>query len=438
MTRHSITNGTVEQVNEVGGNNVKFMRHSGVIFADLTEDQVKKLESQGCNVKKLSKIEAADGVKPAHSKTIPATIGVIEDVIPPEPIEAEPIYSPAQIFAQLGFEEARKLTDPPLYGAGINVAIIDSGVRKSHDEIGEDSVVYEHDYTGGDNPSDVFDHGTGVAHVVKIVVPESGILNLKVLNDDGMGSPEHLIEAIEDCLTMHDEQSEYAPRIINLSLGIPYEQSEGYDDPVRIACRAAIEQYNVWIIAAAGNSGPGPNTMLVPAVEKYVLAVGSCRFDPFEVSVWSSRGPSIEPPYATKPDAVFLGENIMVASCKSDIASVAKSGTSYAAPFLSGLCAMYQEVILIHQIEKYPEHLFGPMELLELIRMEDLIDTHLIRFCVKPEEVGPGKDNNYGNGLPYGPLFIGLLKPVYVPDFSNLINGMLMIVMLGAVVKTMK
>jgi len=430
--RYSVTGATSEQIIAIGGKNTKSTRHGDIVFASLTKDQVNKLRSQGYTVDELARVEAASPT---------AVIDIGEEVEPPTPIEGEPLYTPSAIFAQLGFEEARKLTDPMLYGEGINIAIIDSGIRKSHVDIGEDSIVYEHDYTDetNPNPSDVFDHGTGVAHILRVAVPNSGILNLKILNNQGLGSPEDLVMAIDDCMSMHDDQLEYAPKIINLSLGIPYHQTSGYSDPVRVICREAISR-NIWLIAAAGNAGPNPNTVMVPALEKHVLAVGSCRFDPFEVSFWSSRGPSNESPYIQKPDTVFLGENLLVASGKGDTARVAKGGTSFATPFVAGLCAMYQEAALIHQSVRYPEHLFGPLDLWELIRMEDLIDEHLIKFCVKPEYAGQGKDNNYGNGLPYGPLFTETIapKPTRVFDASVMVTPMITLSMLSMLVKMMR
>ena len=44
-----------------------------------------------------------------------------------------------------------------------------------------------------------------------------------------------------------------APSVINLSLGT--EDDGDPDDPVRVACRAAIQQ-GIWVIAGAGNDGP--------------------------------------------------------------------------------------------------------------------------------------------------------------------------------------
>jgi len=428
--RYTITNSTVGDVNAVGGTDVKATRHCNIIFATLTEEQASILKRKGATVTEQIPVKATTMV------SIPK-----EEIAPPLPIEAGPTYTPSQLVEILGFDEARKLTDPELSGAGINIVVVDSGIRKTHSAIGEDRIVYEHDYTGSDNPSDVFDHGTGVAHAILTAAPKANILNLKVLGSDGFGSPEHLINAIDYCITLHDNGNDYAPRIINLSLGINYEDTIGYEDPVRLICREAIAN-NIWVIAAAGNAGYDPETdsvvpssIMVPAVEKHVLAVGSCSFNPFRVSDWSSRGPSPESPYITKPDAVFLGENLYVASSRHDTAHIAKSGTSYATPFVAGICALYQEAVY-HQIVQYPEYMFRPAkEIWEIIRIEDLIDTHLIKFCIRPWEAGAGKDNDYGYGLPYGTLFMKGFMHRPEHDRVKLITSLVTIGMLGMIIR---
>ena len=431
--RYSVTGATAEQVKSVGGKNITATRHCFIVFAELTQAQVMALESHGYTIKSLSDVKAAD-IKIAD--VIPSSISVVDDVITPPPIDDEPLYTPAQLMYELEFDKLRQLTEPPLEGEGINIAILDSGIRKTHETIGEDRIVYEHDYTGN-NPTDVYDHGTGVAHILLTAVPKSNILNLKVLNNSGIGTVENLVLAIDDCITMHDEKSEFAPRIINLSLGV--DDAGNIDDPIREICRTAIYN-NIWIFAAAGNSGPNPKTILSPAVEQYVFAVGSCGFEPFVISEWSSRGPTqLE---LIKPDVVFLGERLRTASCVSDSSYTSKSGTSYSTPFVTGIFAMYQELVFVHEINRDPEYLFKPMELLDQIRIEPIIDEHLARFCIKPafEQANKIKDESYGYGLPYGPLFIEVLESVYVPpaDISKLIGSIIPIMMLSMIIGIFK
>ena len=384
MKRYSIVGATIEIVRSIGAVDIKAIRTSNIIFATLSQEQVNILKSKGYYVEPVVNIRA--GITP------------IIDIAPPAPIEAQPIYTPAQLFTSIGFEQARQLTDPPLTGSGINVAVIDSGVRADHQSI-LGRVVYSKNFTtsrDGDN----FNHGTGIASCILTAAPDCNIIDFKVIEDAGSGSVENLILAIDECVSMHEDGNPFAPSIINLSIGAPDDGNP--NDPLKIMCREAAT-YGIWIVAAAGNSGPDMGTMLIPAAERYVLAVGSCSYDPFVVSPFSSRGPTLDG--IIKPDLVFFGENIVVASSVSTTANIAKSGTSFSAPFVTGLMALYQQAVIIYAQAKYPEEIFGPMSYEDLLSMRDLIDIHLKQFCVKPSGIVGEKDVYYGEGLPYGPLF---------------------------------
>jgi len=59
--------------------------------------------------------------------------------------------------------------------------------------------------------------------------------------------------------------------------------------------------------------------------------------------------------------------------------------------------------------------------------------TYARYICVKPEEAPPGKDNDYGYGMPYGDLLLRQLQPAYaamLPDMTGII-GVAMLGMLG-------
>ncbi len=94
--------------------------------------------------------------------------------------------------------QLRNFLSPPITGKGWTVAILDSGIRKTHTSL-DGKVVYEENFTASPDASDVFDHGTGVAHCVaggrpvegeeQGVVPDAKLVNLKVLSDEGESSP---------------------------------------------------------------------------------------------------------------------------------------------------------------------------------------------------------------------------------------------------------
>ena len=184
-------------------------------------------------------------------------------------------------------------------------------------------------------------------------------------------------------------------------------------------------------MAAAGNSGPDPQTIMSPACEKIVFAAGSARLIPlspsgytYSLSSFSSRGPTAEG--LVKPDAVFIGEDIEVASSSSDTAVTAKSGTSFSTPFCTGIAALYMEGIIRSIYLTRPEE-FGlpamgsPGFREHIVPMEELLDVWLKRLCVKPQGAPSYKDNGYGEGLPFGPVALKALSGAGAVDWTSIL-----------------
>ena len=413
--RYSITGATVEMVKNAGGNNIKEARSMGIIFATLTPEQADKLRSLGCQVNQVGEVKAA---------TMPPIVS------PPIPVAAAPVYSPEQVLEIVGLDDLRSLMTPALYGDGFNLAIIDSGIRETHEKI-SGRVVYSKNYTS-DPMRDGLDHGTGVCSVALVVAPLCNILNLKVLSDKGEGTEEDVVLAIADCIDLHDTEPNIAPSVINLSLGAPDDGNP--DNMLRVACQAAIEK-GIWVVASAGNSGPGTQTITNPACERYVAAIGSTKYIPdnnsFVISDWSSRGPTMEG--FIKPDMVIFGEDIVMASSASDTATIAKSGTSFAAPFISGCGILYQEGWVRAPIQ-YPYPVWDSYpELIELPAIDTLIDRYFGEVSVKPQGTVSGKDTIYGWGLPLGELVSQAIGVRPASDFSGVMDTIAPLLTIGMV-----
>lgn len=414
--RYSVIGATVEQVRQVGGINIRETRF-GITFATLTEAQAERLRAAGAKVNLLRRVSAA--------------------VRPPPPVAAAPTYTPAQLIVIAGYEELRAISEPPLYGEGFNLALVDTGIRESHEKLAG-RVVYRRNFTA-DPMRDGFDHGTGVASVALAVAPRCNLLNIKVLGNNGEATEEEVILGIDHLIDLHDSGSEFAPHVINLSLGGP--DTGDPDDPLRLASRAAIER-GIWVFAAAGNAGPDPETVMSPACEQYVAAVGSAKYLPdesaFAVSEFSSRGPTMEG--LVKPDAVLFGENVDLASSASDTATAAKSGTSFATPFASAMALLYHEGVLAYGGVRFPE---GPPpgiypELTELISVRQMLDRYLPGFSIKPQGAPVGKDNAYGHGLPFGPLIMQSITRAPAIDISALMMPVLLVGMMSVMMKAVK
>jgi thermitase len=165
----------------------------------------------------------------------------------------------------------------------IAVAVIDSGIDRTHPEFAG-RLLPGYDYVNSDNdPSDDYGHGTHVAGILAAaannatgiagLAPNVKILPLKVLDAGGAGTYANIASAIR-------RAADSNVQVINLSLGGFYPSSD-LQAAVNYAARKAL------IVAAAGNCAQGGpqcnyqvNPSYYPAAYAGVLAVAACdRYD---------------------------------------------------------------------------------------------------------------------------------------------------------------
>ena len=155
---------------------------------------------------------------------------------------------------------------PGVTGKGVGIAIIDSGISASHPDFqknGKSRVAASVDFTGG-GAGDGDGHGTGVASVAAGngsasfgygasyvgIAPEASILDLKVLDANGVGTTSATMDAINWAIV---NQKRYNVRVINLSLGTPVRESFRKDPLCKAVERAVLD--GIVVVAAAGNNG---------------------------------------------------------------------------------------------------------------------------------------------------------------------------------------
>ena len=167
-----------------------------------------------------------------------------------------------------GADSARQQTAgngyPGVDGSGIGIAIVDSGIDANHTAFlgknGVSRVIAGYDFTGEGRLDDPFGHGTHVAATAagngRIsnaaymgVAPNANLINLRVLNSQGLGSNSGLINALDWIMV---NRVAYNIRVVNLSLGGMAIDSYK-DDPVCIAVRRLVDA-GVVVVAAAGNN----------------------------------------------------------------------------------------------------------------------------------------------------------------------------------------
>ena len=233
-----------------------------------------------------------------------------------------------------------------LSGAGVRVAVLDTGVDATHPDLAGRVAVAEN-FTASPDATDHNGHGTHVASIVagtgaaahgdrRGVAFGATLLSGKVLGDDGTGSFSAIISGMEWAVGQ-------GARVVNLSLGSDAPSTGA--DPLSLAVDTLSAAHGVLFVASAGNSGPAATTVGAPGAADHALTVGAVdRHD--RLAGFSSRGPRLGD-YAVKPDLAAPGVDIIAAraagtSLGEPLSTVYTrlSGTSMAAPHVTGAAAL--------------------------------------------------------------------------------------------------
>lgn len=238
-----------------------------------------------------------------------------------------------------------KVWDAGFKGTGIKVAVVDTGIDETHPDVAG-RVKASKSFVGNSTRDDN-GHGTHVAGTVAGngsksngkyvgVAPEAELYIAKVLRADGGGSMSGVMAGIEWAVLEQNVQ------IINLSLG-GGGSCDG-TDALSTLCDEAVMQAGVVVCVAAGNAGPGSQTVGSPGCARYVITVGATD-DSDRVARFSSRGPTADG--RVKPDIVFPGVGIVAPQAAGtrlgvviEEGYVSSDGTSMATPHASGVAAL--------------------------------------------------------------------------------------------------
>jgi subtilisin family serine protease len=291
-------------------------------------------------------------------------------------------YSPTTAW-ELGFN-----------GAGVNIAILDSGVDdggwapgQKHeflDDLDDDPVTNDAsdrkrvagvDFTqeesifvsrdGSYDPDDTNGHGTHCAGIAMGtggesdffmgVAPQARLVDVKVIENWGSGNTGDTMAGIEWCI---DKKSNFNIKILSLSLG-GTQSSDGTDEESRLV-NTAVEAGLVVVVSIGNDGDPPPlgdgvadnsNVIPRPAAADGAITVGSVydretidRSDD-SISDFSFSGPRLDDgdddPYdELKPDIVGYGEDITSAQANTASGTITYSGTSMSCPQVAGVVAL--------------------------------------------------------------------------------------------------
>jgi subtilisin family serine protease len=219
-------------------------------------------------------------------------------------------------------------------GAGVRVCILDTGVEGGHPMIGPVETAMR--VTAGPSgaltvepteATDLVGHGTACAGVVRSVAPRCSITSVQVLTSGKAGTGQVLLTGLRWALSQGYD-------VINLSLSAskPTIRNE-----LAGICDQAYFQRSILCAAMHNNGVPG-----YPWTFASVISVASMERRAAE----SGRGQFPQVDYSEQAPAEFLAPGIGLKVAWISGSTIKSSGNSFAAPYVSGLCALL--------LSKYP------------------------------------------------------------------------------------
>jgi len=260
-------------------------------------------------------------------------------------------------------------------GEGVRVAILDTGIADHTDLITawkkDNAINCSSDPTWEDKGSG---HGIHVAGIIAGsdndfgvvgVAPNCEIIPIKVLDDNGSGSYESIEKGLKNAINMNVD-------IINMSLGSSTTPPQSIHDLIKQAVSQGIV-----VVAAAGNDS---NAVNYPARYDEVFAVAALD-QSGNLATFTSKDETI--------DIVAPGVDIYSTYLNNEYCKM--SGTSQAAPFVSGICALIKSALKKQNL--LPE--FGNQ-----FCQEDMMVALRNISSFENAKVIPGEEKNWGPGVP--------------------------------------
>lgn len=231
----------------------------------------------------------------------------------------------------------------PLGGTGVNVAVLDTGVLRTHLDL-KGRIKDCKDFSSPKSSlvdgkcDDKNGHGTHIAGIIAAdggsdglgifgIAPAANLYIYQVCSASGSCWADDVAAAIKMA-------SDVGANIINLSLGSDSQSLLVYNAIVSAASK------NVLVVAAAGNDGSYVGSIDYPAANFEVVGVGALDVNK-GIADWSSRGINSQTTaYIVEDgDIEFVAPGVSVESTWKDGGYAILSGTSMAAPHVSGLAA---------------------------------------------------------------------------------------------------
>lgn len=237
-----------------------------------------------------------------------------------------------------------------LTGENVTVAIMDTGIVP-HPDFGNRIVAFKDCINNKNMLYDDNGHGTHVTgilagngsmsknQVYQGIAPKANLIIIKVLDKNGNGNTPNVLNGV-DWLLKHKEK--YKIRLLNISVGMLKNAGEKEKQELLDAVDAVWDA-GIMVVTAAGNNGPRENSVTIPGISRKVLTVGSMDDCSDETGSYLGRegysgiGPT--DCCIMKPEILAPGTNV-VSCCMDGKTYIKKSGTSMAAPVVTGALAL--------------------------------------------------------------------------------------------------
>lgn len=221
-------------------------------------------------------------------------------------------------------------------GKGVVIAVLDTGCDITHPDL-KDRIIDGKNFTAEGEPTDFADrngHGTHVCGTICAsaqglgvvgVAPEASLLVVKVLDGDGSGSYQSIIDGINYAIEWRGSKGERV-RVMNMSLG----GSE--DDPELKATIKKATLAEIAMVVASGNEGDsdeGSHEFGFPGFYNEVIEVAASD-EKNQLAPFSNNNLQV--------DVIAPGVNIVSTYLNGRYATL--SGTSMATPHVAGALAL--------------------------------------------------------------------------------------------------
>ena len=243
---------------------------------------------------------------------------------------------PRQITSIL---HADHLWSQGITGAGIKVAIFDTGLPKNHPHFKK--VKERTNWTNEKTLDDKLGHGSFVAGVIASskeclgFAPDAELHIYRVFTSNQVSYTSWFLDAFNYAIIKKIN-------VLNLSIGGPDFTDHPFVEKVW-----ELTANNIIMISAIGNDGPLYGTLSNPADQMDVIGVGGINFED-KIAKFSSRGMTTwEMPSGygrVKPDIVTYGSEVSGSSIKKGCKK--SSGTSVASPVIAGAVSLLMSGVL--------------------------------------------------------------------------------------------